>query len=91
MQPPVSANLGKSLGPHASPGTKVARHAARNTIDEEDGVSKIQVYGPNKERIDAAVAKIRVIVAIPKAGETYEARIGSIMPYGSFVEFMPRD
>ena len=59
------------------------------TIDEEDGVGKIQVSGPNKESIDAAIAKIRAIVAIPEVGETYNAKVISIMPYGCFVEFMP--
>ena len=45
--------------------------------------------GPNKESIDAAVAKIRAIVAIPEVGEVYDAKVVSIMPYGCFVEFMP--
>ena len=59
------------------------------TIDEEDGVGKIQVSGPNKESIDAAIAKIKAIVAIPEIGEVYEGTVRSIMPYGCFVEFMP--
>jgi polyribonucleotide nucleotidyltransferase len=59
------------------------------TIDEEDGVGKVQVSGPNKESIDAAIAKIRAIVAIPEVGEVYEGTVRSIMPYGCFVEFMP--
>lgn len=59
------------------------------TIDEEDGVGKIQVCGANKAVIDAAVAKIRAIVAIPEVGEVYNAKVISIMPYGCFVEFMP--
>ena len=59
------------------------------TIDEEDGVGKIQVSGPNKESIDAAIAKIKAIVAVPEIGEVYEGTVRSIMPYGCFVEFMP--
>ena len=59
------------------------------TIDEVDGVGKIQVSAPNKSSIDAAVAKIRAIVAIPEVGEVYDAKVVSIMPYGCFVEFMP--
>ena len=59
------------------------------TIDEEDGVGKIQVSGPDKNSIDAAIAKIRAIVAIPEIGEVYEGTVRSIMPYGCFVEFMP--
>ena len=59
------------------------------TIEEVDGVGKIQVSAPNKDSIDAAVAKIRAIVAIPEVGEVYDAKVISIMPYGCFVEFMP--
>lgn len=58
------------------------------TIDEVDGVGKVQVSAPNKESIDAALAKIRAIVAIPEVGEVYDAKVVSIMPYGCFVEFM---
>ena len=58
-------------------------------IDEEDGVGKIQVSGPNKDVIDAAIAKIKAIVAVPEIGEVYEGTVRSIMPYGCFVEFMP--
>jgi len=38
--------------------------------------------------LDDAVARIKAIVAIPEVGETYEAKVKSIMPYGAFVEFM---
>ena len=59
------------------------------TIDEEDGVGKIQVSGPNKETIAAAMSKIKAIVAVPEVGEVYEGVVRSVMPYGCFVEFMP--
>ena len=82
------------IGAVIGPGGKIIQGmqedtGATITIDEEDGVGKIQVSGPNKESIDAAVAKIRAIVAIPEVGEVYDAKVISIMPYGCFVEFMP--
>ena len=82
------------IGAVIGPGGKIIQGmqeetGATITIDEEDGVGKIQVSGPNKESIDAAVAKIRAIVAIPDVGEVYDANVVSIMPYGCFVEFMP--
>ena len=82
------------IGAVIGPGGKIIQGmqedtGATITIDEEDGVGKIQVSGPNKECIDAAVAKIRAIVAIPEVGEVYDAKVVSIMPYGCFVEFMP--
>lgn len=82
------------IGAVIGPGGKIIQGmqedtGATITIEEEDGVGKIQVSGPNKESIDAAVAKIRAIVAIPEVGEVYDAKVVSIMPYGCFVEFMP--
>ena len=59
------------------------------TIDETEGVGKVQVSAPNKDSIDAAIAKIKAIVAIPEVGEIYEGTVRSIMPYGCFVEIMP--
>ena len=44
---------------------------------------------PDKASIDAAIAKIKAIVAIPEVGEIYEGTVRSIMPYGCFVEIMP--
>ena len=82
------------IGAVIGPGGKIIQQmqedtGATITIDEEDGVGKVQVSGPNKESIDGAIAKIRAIVAIPEIGEVYEGTVRSIMPYGCFVEFMP--
>lgn len=59
------------------------------TIDETDGVGKVQVSAPNKASIDAAIAKIKAIVAVPEVGEVYDGVVKSIMPYGCFVEILP--
>ncbi|MFA5734624.1 MAG: S1 RNA-binding domain-containing protein, partial [Proteiniphilum sp.] len=39
--------------------------------------------------IDAAMLKIKGIVAVPEVGEEYEATVRSVMPYGAFCEFLP--
>ena len=82
------------IGAVIGPGGKIIQGmqedtGATITIDEEDGVGKIQVSAPDKASIDAAVAKIKAIVAVPEVGEVYSAKITSVMPYGCFVEFMP--
>ena len=82
------------IGAVIGPGGKIIQQmqedtGATITIDEEDGVGKVQVSGPNKESIDAAIGKIRAIVAIPEVGEIYDGVVRSIMPYGCFVEIMP--
>ena len=82
------------IGAVIGPGGKIIQQMQEDTgativIDEVDGVGKIQVSGPNKESIDAAIGKIRAIVAVPEVGEVYEGTVRSIMPYGCFVEIMP--
>ena len=82
------------IGAVIGPGGKIIQQmqedtGATITIDEIDGVGKVQVSAPNKESIDAAIGKIKAIVAIPEVGEIYEGTVRSIMPYGCFVEIMP--
>ena len=82
------------IGAVIGPGGKIIQGmqeetGATITIEETDGVGKVQVSGPNKDTIDAALSKIKAIVAIPEIGEVYEGTVRSIMPYGAFVEFMP--
>lgn len=82
------------IGAVIGPGGKIIQQmqedtGATITIDEIDGVGKVQVSGPNKESIDAAIGKIRAIVAIPEVGEVYDGTVRSVMPYGCFVEIMP--
>ena len=82
------------IGAVIGPGGKIIQQmqedtGATITIDEEDGVGKVQVSAPDKESIDAAIRKIKAIVAVPEVGEVYEGTVRSIMPYGCFVEIMP--
>jgi polyribonucleotide nucleotidyltransferase len=87
--------IGKEfIGAVIGPGGKIIqgiqeKTGAVITIEEEDGVGKIEISGTNKATIDAAVRAIKGIVAVPEIGEVYEGKISSIMPYGAFVEFMP--
>ena len=82
------------IGAVIGPGGKIIQQMQEDTnttitIDETDGVGKVQVAGPDKESIESAIAKIRAIVAIPEVGEVYDGIVRSIMPYGCFVEIMP--
>ena len=82
------------IGAVIGPGGKIIQGmqedtGATITIDEEDGIGKVQVSGSSKAVIDAAMSKIKAIVAVPEIGEVYEGTVRSVMPYGCFVEFMP--
>ncbi len=82
------------IGAVIGPGGKIIQQMQEDTgstitIDEADGVGHVQVSAPNKDSINAAIQKIRAIVAIPEVGEVYDGVVKSIMPYGCFVEIMP--
>ena len=82
------------IGAVIGPGGKIIQQmqeetGATITIEETDGVGKVQVSAPNKDSIDAALGKIKSIVAVPEIGEVYEGTVRSIMPYGCFVEILP--
>lgn len=82
------------IGAVIGPGGKIIQQmqedtGATITIEETDGKGHVQVSAPNKDSIDAALAKIKAIVAVPEVGEVYEGTIRSIMPYGCFVEILP--
>lgn len=82
------------IGAVIGPGGKIIQQmqeetGATITIEETDGVGKVQVSAPNKDSIEAALGKIKAIVAVPEIGEVYEGTVRSIMPYGCFVEILP--
>ena len=82
------------IGAVIGPGGKIIQAlqeetGATITIEEIEKQGRVEIFATNKEAIDKAVAKIKGIVAVPEIGETYEATVRSIMPYGAFCEFLP--
>ncbi|MCI6169233.1 MAG: polyribonucleotide nucleotidyltransferase [Muribaculaceae bacterium] len=59
------------------------------TIDEIDGKGEIDISAPDKDKIDAAVERIKAIIAVPEIDKVYEGPVKSILEFGAFVEFMP--
>ena len=82
------------IGAVIGPGGKIIQGMQEETgatisIEEIDGEGVIEIAATNAASIEAALSKIRAIVAIPEVGEVYEGTVRSVMPYGAFVEFMP--
>ncbi len=84
------------IGAVIGPGGKVIQGIQEETgatisIDEdlERGVGKVEIASANKESLEAAIARIKAIVALPEVGETYTGTVRSILDFGAFVEFMP--
>lgn len=82
------------IGAVIGPGGKIIQGIQEETgaiitIEEIDNKGRVEVSASNKDSIDAALHKIKGIVAIPEVGEVYEATVRSVMPYGAFCEFIP--
>ncbi len=82
------------IGAVIGPGGKIIQDIQKTTtttitITEVDEKGLIDVFGVNKESIDAALARIKSIVAQPEVGETYNGTVRSIVAFGAFVEIMP--
>lgn len=82
------------IGAVIGPGGKVVQEIQKVTgatvvIEEVNGKGIVNVFAANKDVMDAAVRRIKAIVAVPEVGTVYDGVVKSIMPFGAFVEFMP--
>lgn len=82
------------IGAVIGPGGKVVQEIQKTTgatvvIEETNNKGVVNVFANNQAVMDAAVRRIKNIVALPEVGEVYDGIVKSIMPFGAFVEFMP--
>jgi polyribonucleotide nucleotidyltransferase len=82
------------IGAVIGPGGKVIQEIQKETgatvnIEEVNDEGIVSVFAIDKAAMDAAVKRIKNIVAVPEVGEVYEGKVKSIMPFGAFIEFMP--
>jgi polyribonucleotide nucleotidyltransferase len=82
------------IGAVIGPGGKVIQEIQKDTlatiiIEEVDNQGKINIFSANQAHMDAAIRRIKAIVAQPEIGEIYTGKVKNIQPFGAFVEFMP--
>ncbi|MDO4780653.1 MAG: polyribonucleotide nucleotidyltransferase [Bacteroides sp.] len=82
------------IGAVIGPGGKIIQAMQEETgavitIEEIEGAGRVEISAENKASIEAAIKKIKGIVAVPEVGEVYKGKVRSIMPYGAFIEFLP--
>ncbi len=80
------------IGAVIGPGGKIIQEIQSTTgtvinIEEVGDQGIVNIASPNKDSIDAAVARIKQITFTPAVGDVYEAIVKTVMPYGVFVEF----
>jgi polyribonucleotide nucleotidyltransferase len=91
----VTITIEKELiGAVIGPGGKVVQEIQKVTgativIEEVGNKGIVNIFANNQEVMDAAVRRVKAIVAVPEVGEVYDGKVKSIMPFGAFVEFMP--
>jgi polyribonucleotide nucleotidyltransferase len=81
------------IGAVIGPGGKVVQEIQKTTgativIEETNNKGVVNIFATNQQVMDAAVKRVKAIVAIPEVGEVYDGIVKSIMPFGAFVEFM---
>ncbi|MCD8186406.1 MAG: polyribonucleotide nucleotidyltransferase, partial [Rikenellaceae bacterium] len=82
------------IGAVIGPGGKVIQEIQKTTgttitITEADNKGIVDIFGENKEGLDAALARIKGITAVPEVGEVYQGKVKSIVAFGAFVEILP--
>jgi polyribonucleotide nucleotidyltransferase len=83
-----------TIGALIGPGGKIIQEIQASTettiiIEEVDNVGKVEVVASNKDNIDAALARIKGIIAVPEVGEIYKGKVKSIVAFGAFIEILP--
>ncbi len=82
------------IGAVIGPGGKVVQDIQKTTnttitISETEIGGVVDIFGVDKAAIDAAMARIKGIIAVPEVGEVYDGTIKSIVSFGAFVEILP--
>ena len=91
----VTISIEKDLiGAVIGPGGKVVQEIQKTTgativIEEVGNRGIVNIFATNQDVMDAAVRRVKAIVAVPEVGLVYDGVVKSIMPFGAFVEFMP--
>lgn len=85
---------GEFIGAVIGTGGKVIQEIQKKTettvtITELDGKGIVEIFGENKENMDAALAWIEGITTVPEEGTIYTGKVVSILEFGAFVQILP--
>lgn len=78
------------IGAVIGPGGKIIQQMQKDTdtviaIEEIGEIGRIEIAGTDREKINAAVAKINEITFVPVIGEVYKGKVVKVMDFGAFV------
>ncbi len=78
------------IGAVIGPGGKIIQQMQKDTdtviaIEEVGEIGRIEISGVDRDKINAAVAKINEITFVPVVGEVYKGKVVKVMDFGAFV------
>ncbi|MET3037406.1 polyribonucleotide nucleotidyltransferase [Chryseobacterium sp. NRRL B-14859] len=78
------------IGAVIGPGGKIIQQLQKDTdtviaIEEIGEIGRIEIAGTDREKINAAIAKINEITFVPVVGEVYKGKVVKVMDFGAFV------
>ena len=82
------------IGAIIGPGGKVIQEIQNETnttitIEEVGEFGHIDIMSPDKESIDQAKERIRLLTTVPEVGEVYTGKVKNVVAFGAFVEILP--
>ena len=78
------------IGAVIGPGGKIIQQMQKDTdtvisIEELGEIGRIEISGVDRDKINAAIAKINEITFVPVVGEVYKGKVVKVMDFGAFV------
>jgi len=78
------------IGAVIGPGGKVIQQMQKDTdtviaIEEIGEIGRIEIAGTDREKINAAIDRIKEITFVPVVGEVYKGKVVKVMDFGAFV------
>jgi polyribonucleotide nucleotidyltransferase len=82
------------IGAIIGPGGKIIQEIQAETettivIEEVNNQGVVEVFASNADSLNAAMGRIKGIVAVPEVGEVYKGKVKAVAAYGAFVEIIP--
>ncbi len=78
------------IGAVIGPGGKIIQQLQKDTdtviaIEEIGEIGRIEISGVSREKINAAIDKIKEICFVPVVGDVYNGKVVKVMDFGAFV------
>lgn len=84
-----------TIGGLIGPGGSIVQELQRSTgtvitITEVGDKGFVCISSPNKESIDAALVRVKMITHVPEPGNVYDGEVEELTEFGAFINFMGR-